>query len=332
MFNIIVSYEIFSFFAVMKILSDKTKQFLVLLIKILVVVAAIYYIYNQLSNDKTLDPDILLEILKERKNIFPLLIVALLTFSNRFVEILKWQNLSSLIHPISIGMATKQVLSALTLGIFTPNGIGEYAGKALYFDKKDTPKVIFLNMVCNGIQVIYAIIFGLVGLSILNQIHPIIPNKYLYITYGIIAVIMGIIFSVRNFTIKGYSVQTLITSLKKIPTKVHKKNMSLAFLRYLSFTHQYVLLYYILGVELPYFELLCAVAAIYLLASSLPNFQFLEFAVKGSIAMFIFTTLGVNQWIVALVATLIWILNIVLPISIGSIFVLSFKIKPKPTA
>ncbi|MHC5352611.1 hypothetical protein ACYSNX_00195 [Myroides sp. LJL115] len=316
----------------MKILSDKTKQFLVLLIKILVVLAAIYYIYNQLSNDKTLDLAILLEVLEQKKNTIPLIGVVLLTFSNRFVEILKWQNLSSLIRPVSLGMATRQVLSALTLGIFTPNGIGEYAGKALYFDKKYTSRVIFLNMVCNGIQVIYAIVFGLFGLTILNNIHPIIPNSYLYTLYGIILVLLLLIFSIRNFTIKGYSIQTLISSLQKIPKKTHRKNMFLALLRYLSFTHQYILLYYILGVELPYIELFCAVAAIYLLASSLPNFQFLEFAVKGSIAMFIFTTLGVNQWIVALVATLIWILNIVLPISIGSFFVLSFKVKTEPSS
>ncbi|MGL5273984.1 Lysylphosphatidylglycerol synthase TM region [Myroides marinus] len=311
----------------MKILSDKTKQYLVLLIKILVVSAAFYYIYNQLSNDETLDFHILSEVVSKPENYLAIFALMCLTFSNRFVEILKWQNLSSLIKPVSVGQAAKQVLSALTLGIFTPNGIGEYAGKALYFEKKDAPRVIFLNMVCNGVQVIYAIVFGLIGLSILNQFHEIIPNTYLYIVYGIIAVVFTLLFSIRNFAIKGYSIQTIVNLLNEIPKKKHRKNLFLALLRYASFTHQYVILYYLFGVDIPYFELLCAVSAIYLMASSLPNFQFLEFAVKGSIAMFIFTALDVNQWVVALVATLIWLLNIVLPISIGSYFVLTFKVK-----
>ena len=313
----------------MKILSDKTKQFLVLLIKIGVVTGAFYYIYNQLSKDDTLNVALLGEVLRDPKNYLSIALILLLTFSNRFVEILKWQNLSSLIQPVSVGQAAKQVLSALTLGIFTPNGIGEYAGKALYFDKKDTGRVIFLNMVCNGVQVIYAIVFGLIGLTILNQFHTIVPNSYLFTAYGIIAVVIGLLFSIRHFTIRGYSLQTVVKLLNEIPKKKHRKNLGLAFIRYASFTHQYVLLYYLLGAELPYFELLCAVSAIYLLSSSLPNFQFLEFAVKGSIAMFIFDGLGVNQWIVALVATLIWLLNIVLPISIGSYFVLTFKVKQK---
>ncbi len=311
----------------MKILSDKTKQYLVLLIKILVVSAAFYYIYNQLSNDETLDFHILGEVVSDPKNYLAIAALMFLTFSNRFVEILKWQNLSSLIKPVSVGQAAKQVLSALTLGIFTPNGIGEYAGKALYFEKKDASRVIFLNMVCNGVQVIYAIVFGLIGLTILNQFHEIIPNTYLYIVYAVIAVVLTLLFSIRNFAIKGYSIQTILNLLNEIPKKKHRKNLFLALLRYASFTHQYVILYYLFGVDIPYFELLCAVSAIYLMASSLPNFQFLEFAVKGSIAMFIFTALDVNQWVVALVATLIWLLNIVLPISIGSYFVLTFKVK-----
>jgi len=314
------------YFAMMKILSNKTKQFLVLLLKILVVSSAFYYIYNKLSNDSSLDFGILKEVIANPQNTLALLALLFLTFSNRFVEILKWQNLSSLIQPVTVGQATKQVLSALTLGIFTPNGIGEYAGKALYFDKKDTSRVIFLNMVCNGIQVIYAIVFGLLGLTLLNYKHQFIPSYYLWILYGIALTILLFVFSLRHISIKGYSINTVFQLLREIPKKTHRKNMVLALLRYASFTHQYVILYYLFEVDIPYFELLCAVSAIYLLASSLPNFQFLEFAVKGSIALFIFTALDVNQWVVALVATLIWLLNIVLPISIGSYFVLTFKL------
>ena len=317
------------YFATMNILSNKAKQFLVLLIKIAVVSGAFYFIYQQLSSNKTLDKELLLNIISQKENIPYLLGIAILTFSNRFIEILKWQNLASLIHKISLKESTKQVLSALTLGIFTPNGIGEYAGKALYYDKRYTGRVIFLNMVCNGIQVIFAILFGLLGLCILNQYYTIVNPKVLYIGLGIISLIIIILLSIRRVTIKGYSIQWIIEQLKEIPKKTHRKNFFLAFLRYASFTHQYILLYRLFGVENPYFQLLCAVSCVYLLASALPNFQFLEFAVKGSIAIYIFNILGVNQWVVALVATLIWLLNIVLPVTIGSFYVLAYKTKNK---
>jgi hypothetical protein len=50
-----------------------------------------------------------------------------------------------------------------------------------------------------------------------------------------------------------------------------------------------------------------------------------DFAVRGSVAVYFFGILGVNEWIVVFAATLQWLLNIVLPVSIGSYFVFSFK-------
>jgi hypothetical protein len=67
---------------------------------------------------------------------------------NRYFEILKWQNLASYLKPISVSEATKQVLAALTAD-FLPNGIGEYAGKALYYEKSETTKVV-PEPICNG--------------------------------------------------------------------------------------------------------------------------------------------------------------------------------------
>lgn len=311
----------------MKILSNKAKQFLVLLIKIVVVSGAFYFIYHQLSSDTSLNIPLLMEIAVQKEHWGALVGLFILTLANRFFEILKWKNLGSLIRPIRLWESTQQVLTALTLGIFTPAGIGEYAGKALYFDKSQTSNVIFLNMICNGIQVVYAILFGLIGVTFLNQYFPIVPNRILgYVFLGILAVLI-MVMSLRNRTIKGYSLRWVWEQLQLIPKKVHRKNMFFALCRYFVFTHQYIILYRLFGVDLPYWELLFAISSIYLLASSIPNFQFLEFAVKGSIAIYIFSILGVNQWIVALVATLIWLLNIVFPVSIGSIFVLRFKWK-----
>lgn len=72
---------------------------------------------------------------------------------------------------------------------------------------------------------------------------------------------------------------------------------------------------------------MATISAVYLLASSLPTFQFLDFAVKGSVALYFFGMLGVNEWIVVFISTLFWFLNIVLPAVIGSYFVLVFKPK-----
>lgn len=306
---------------------DKAKQFLIAAIKLLVVGGAFYFIYDQLANNDQLDWERFLEKFNKNWSVFGVLFILSLSVLNRFFEILKWQNLVSVIRPISIGEATKHVLAALTASIFTPNGIGEYAGKALYFDKSETKKIIFLNLINNGIQMVLSIIFGIFGLLYFNANYEIITPKTVSILFAIFVVLILASFFLKSFTIKGYSLEKLVHKINQIPKKIHRKNIFLGLCRYLFFSHQYYFLFLAFDVELPYLLLMSAVAAVYFLASSLPTFQFLDFAVKGSVAVFFFGKLGVNEWIVIFISTLMWFLNVVIPVAIGSYYVLKFKPK-----
>ena len=303
----------------------KAKQFGVFIIKLLIVIVAFYFIYNQLVHNDKLDWAKFLALVKEKQSVFGPeasgLFLLSFSFANRFLEILKWQNLVSFIKPISIGAATKQVLGALTAGIFTPNGLGEYAGKALFFEKIKTKKIIFLNLLCNGIQLILTIAFGTIGLFILGYTFWAIAIVLLAFGFWLLAHLS------KKIKIKGYSIEKLIQKINEIPKSIHKKNILLGLCRYLVFSHQYYFLFLVFDVDLPYITLMANITAVYFLASSLPSFQFLDFAVKGSVAMFFFGKLGVNEWIVVFISTLMWFLNVVIPVVIGSYFVLKFKPK-----
>jgi hypothetical protein len=311
----------FRYFAVMIPIPHKAKQFGVFIIKLLIVTAAFYFIYDQLAHNDKLDWSKFQALLKEKSSVLGILFLFAFSVANRFLEILKWQNLVSFLKPISLGESTKQVLGALTAGIFTPNGLGEYAGKALYFDKKKTRKIIFLNLICNGIQMILTIIFGTFGLFILGY------WKWALAIIIISAVFLFASFLSKEITFKGYSIEKILKKINEIPKRIHQKNTVLALCRYLVFSHQYYFLFLAFDVDLPYLTMMASIAAVYFLASSLPSFQFLDFAVKGSVAVFFFGKLGVNEWIVVFISTLMWFLNVVLPVVIGSYYVLKFKPK-----
>ena len=296
-------------------------KFFIFLLKLLVVVAAFYFIYNQLAGNEQLDWEKFSQLVDRKKSFFGILFILLFSVVNRFLEILKWQNLVSFINPISIGEATKQVLGALTAGIFTPNGLGEYAGKAMYFNKKQTKKIIFLNLICNGIQMILTVLFGIIGLAIIGY------WKWSIVILTIAFLLFILFFFSKKITIKGYSIEKLLNKINEIPKHIHQKNMIYGLFRYLVFSHQYYFLFLAFDVDLPYLSLISTVAVVYFLASSLPSFQFLDFAVKGSVALFFFGKLGVNEWIVIFISTLMWFLNVVLPVIIGSYYVLKFKPK-----
>ena len=308
---------------------DKTKQFLLLLIKVLIVGGAFYFIYNQLANNDKLDWEKFITLFQKNQSITGISFILLLSVLNRFFEILKWQNLVSFLHKISLSEATKQVLAALTAGLFTPNGVGEYAGKALFFEKSNAKKVVFLNLICNGIQMVLTIIIGLLGLLYFNAQYNVITTKTVALLFGILILIFIVLFSVKKITIKGYSIEKLIHKINEIPKSIHQKNIFLGICRYLVFSHQYYFLFLAFDVDLPYLTLMAAITSVYFLASSLPTFQFLDFAVKGSVAVYFFGILGVNEWIVVFISTLMWFLNVVLPVFIGSYYVMNYKILSK---
>jgi hypothetical protein len=247
----------------------------------------------------------------------------MLVFSvlNRFLEILKWKNLVEVVERISLYTATKQVLAGVTAGLFTPNGIGEYAGKALYFPKNETKRILFLNVICNGIQLIIAVLFGLIGLLYLGY------TFYFIVLVTIVFFIGVFMFLTKNANIKGYSIKLFLEKIGEIPKKIHRKNILLAFARYITFSHQYYFLFLLFGVKIDYFTLMATIIAVYFIASSLPSFQFLDFVVKGSVAIWFFNKLQIDDYVVLFISTFMWLANVVLPVLIGSYFVLIFKPK-----
>lgn len=308
-------------------LNDKTKQFLTLLLKLLIVGGAFYFIYERLSNESGLEFDRFQNEVLSKQPFYNILFVLLLSFINRFLEIIKWQNLVQVIKPISIAESSKQVLGALTVALFTPSGIGEYAGKALYFSKEKTKKIIFLNLICNGVQLILTIVFGTLGFLFFNTQFEVVSSKIIGIVFGICILFFGILWGTKQLSFKGYSIEKLIQKLNKIPKSIHKKNNFLGLLRYLTFSHQYYFLFVMFGVDQPYWLMMSAITSVYFLASALPTFNFLDFAVKGSVAVFFFSLLGVNDWIVLFISTLMWFLNTVIPVVIGSYYVWNFKLQ-----
>jgi hypothetical protein len=304
-------------------ISYKAKQFGVFIIKLLIVLLAFYFIYDQLVHNDKLNWTRFLVLYHKNQSFAAISVLLFLSFLNRYFEILKWQNLAQVVRKISVFEAAKQVFAALTLGVFTPIGVGEYAGKALYFKKKDAKKIIFLNLICNGIQIVATGFFGIIGMLLLG---------YWLWSFGIL-VFTIVFFLVSYFTktiaFKGYSIENFIERINEIPKIIHRKNVLLGMCRYLVFSHQYYFLFLAFDVELSYVMLMATITTVYFLASVIPSFQFLDFALKGSLAVYFFGLLGVNEWGVVFVTTLMWFLNVVLPVIIGSYFVLVFKVPPR---
>lgn len=314
-------------------LSYKTKQLFLKLIKLSIVFGAFYFIYNRLTTNEHLNFIVFIDFLKENdafslKTILSLLI---LTFFNWFFEILKWQNLVNTIEDISFVNAAKQSLAALTASLFTPNRIGDYAAKAIYFKSSKRRRIILLNLTSNMMQMTVTTVFGVIGFCFFMYTYD---PEISYYKLGRFIVILSIvstfaIFGAKQskFTIKGFSVQKVIDFLKSIKKQTHQKNVLFSVIRYLIFSFQFFVLLNLFGVDVYYFNAMIVITTMYLLASIIPSVFIFDVIIKGSVALFVFEIVGVNDLTILSIITLMWILNFVIPSLIGSFFVLRFNAK-----
>ncbi len=312
-------------------LSYKTKQFFFLIIKLSIVAGASYFIYNKLVNNTSLDFYDFIQFLKENnafssKNITFLLI---LTIFNWFFEILKWQHLVSIIKKISFFEALKQSLASHTASLFTPNRIGDYGAKAIYYAKNLRKRIVLLNLLGNMAQMTITLALGIVGFVLfINTYHVDIPLARTSRFLIAILVVGGFTaFGVTNntFKIKGFSIDRILEFLKNISASNYFKTILFSLIRYLIFSFQFYLLLQIFGVDVDYYNAMIVITSMYLLTSVIPTIFIFDVVVKGSVALYLFGIVQVNEFTILSTTTLMWILNFVLPSLIGSFYILNFN-------
>ena len=306
------------------------KQFMFKAIKIAIVFGAGFFIYNKIINHE-IPFSQLIEKLKSH-NIFTFrnaIILLSLTIINWMLEFLKWKILVNEFTEISYFKATEQTLGSLTASIFTPNRIGEYGAKAIYFEKKYRKRILGITLVGNLSQLLITILFGSIGIILFFQKFnpPIASYKMLrYAFYGTIFFLfffMGV--KKYKFTIKGYGYHQISHFFKSLKFKTLTYSLILSGLRYLVFAHQFYLLLTLFKVEINYIDAMILISCFYLLVSILPSVIILDVIIKGSVALWLFSFINASESIILVITLLMWLLNFAIPSIFGSYFILQFK-------
>ena len=311
-------------------ISHKYKRTLFLIFKLLIVFAACYFMYQKLAVNELLSFTKLKEqfTLVFSNNIWALIGILLFTDANWFLEIFKWKTLVSSFKKITFFEAYEQSFGSHTAAIITPNRIGEYGAKALYFEKEHQKKIVGLNFIGNMCQLTTTILFGCVGLFVvLSKFNLSLPSfnfKTVIITTGILGILVVFRRQFGFLKIESY-LHKFSLFFKSISTKIYLKTLCFSFLRYLVFSHQFYFLLLLFGVEVDYFTVISLIFCIYFFASFIPSLSIFDWAIKGSVAVWLFQLIEINELTVITVTTFMWILNFAIPALIGSIFVLNFK-------
>ncbi len=295
---------------------------------------SLYYLYVEFDKRSSYHDF----IFPESFPVYGFIVLVLLSIFNWSFEILKWKNLLSSFRKITFKEAATQTLGSLATSVFTPNRIGEYVAKCFYFDRKHAKKIIFLNFLSNSTQMGVTLFFGVFGVlfyyilvpSSVDFSHFTLQSSFvLGLFVFLFLLLFGIVVYFKKIEIYGYSLELLFAKFQLFSSKRHLKNIQYSVMRYLIFAHQFYLALLFFGVQISYPDAMITLFTMYFFASLLPTIHLMDVVIKGSVAVLLFSNLGVNEWAVLSVSFVMWLLNLVLPTILGSLFILKPNSKLK---
>ncbi len=308
----------------------KTKQYLLVAAKVLVIAVTFGYIFYKISYNPSLRFADFKGTISAKASVsgYLFFLFLILATANWFFEILKWQSLVSVIEKIDFKTATKQSLASLTVSLATPNRIGEYGAKALFFPTSKRKKILLLNFISSSSQMLVTTFFGIIGLLyFLRNFNVAYSVKTLcYFGIGVILLFaVGYYFKEKELLLKGFSISKAMQFFKQIPFQIKFRAILFSVFRYVIFCGMFFGMLLFFGAEIAFFEAIATIFAMYFLVSVLPTFFIFDVVIRGGVAVWLFSFLGVPELTILSTVFAMWLFNFVLPAIFGSFFVLTYQ-------
>lgn len=311
-------------------MKNKTKR---IVISIILILLSYGFIIYKIANFKELDELTFPSYFNSSIDLLIFLIVVLLMILNWGIETIKWKILIDKIQLFSFADAIKAVFAGVTIGIFTPNRVGEIGGRILFLDKGKRTFGVLATGIGSFAQFITTITTGIFGFvlflllfpdnntinSIFNKISAIGLLLILLILIWIyfnIKIIKPILLKIPFFKTRTdqleYLSETKFISLLKV--------LLLSFARYFVFITQFFLLLIFFNIHLTLIQAYISISLIYLFATLIPTTTLVELGIRGSLAIFFIGMFSDNILGIILSTTFLWFINLAIPSIIGSVF------------
>ena len=257
-----------------------------------------------------------------------LIVIVGLALINWFLEILKWRLVVSHIQRISIGISFKQSLASFTTSLATPSRIGDYGAKAAHFPPNQRKNILLLNLFSNSTQMLVTTILGLIGYIYISENYTTLFSSQ-KLWGGLIVISLGILglyyFRNKTLLIRGLSFKSVIYFFKKLSLKIKVGSLLLSLARYAAFSLLFYSLLGFFGANTAFVPTFFIITAMYLFVSILPSFFILDVMIRGGVAVWLFSILGIPEPTVLCTVLAMWILNFAFPALLGSYYVMTFK-------
>ncbi|HEY8928919.1 MAG TPA: hypothetical protein VIM55_06995 [Mucilaginibacter sp.] len=318
-------------------MTARAKKLLSYLLKLGILVLAAWWIYHRiLKNNKNIhDFEQLAAHISHNKVLFTMIGVVLLMIVNWVLESVKWWYLTRIISPMSVWKAIEAVFCGLTWAVFTPNRLGEYGGRVMFLPNRKRIHGVFAMAVGSLGQLVITNVLG-AGASVwfaYSFLHP--PDWIMLCAFVIAAVFMAIMITFY------FNIKWMVSLLNRVKflKKYHRffdimgnyktgellNIMWFCLARFCTFTFQYYLIIHLLIPTMPLGELSLIMFVFFFIQSALPSLDLVDIGVRSITADRLFGYITDQHIAILASVSLIYIINMIIPAALGSIFV--FKLK-----
>lgn len=278
--------------------------------KLLVFVAVIGTLYFQLNNVDWEHAKGL-----EIKHWWALVLAFLLLIPNLWMEFLKWKIITNPMQ-VEMKLVKNAFWAGVASGFMSPNGWGNFLGRLIYFQKRQTIYIIFSTALANLSQLIPTLLFGLFAVLLKYGDSN---SIWLFTSAGAICILAFYFFGDYLLPKKRSRFQ-FVRRLQSIRGRYQSLKwpfLTFSMIRFLVFSLQYVLLFVTFGYE-DFWFLLTQIWLIYLFTSFVPSLWSGKVLIRETAALFVFSGTLVSVPDIIVSSIIIYLINIALPAFMSS--------------
>lgn len=268
----------------------------------------------------------------------PLLVGQFLLMSlNWSIEALKWRLLMQGIERIGAVQAFAATLAGTSIGLITPNRIGEFVGRVLFLRPENRVAGSFATTVGSIAQFIVTVVLGMAGVVAVT-----LQGDWQSVRW-ISAAWIGVCTLVAAASLMLYYNPGLLRAvaarlplirrwerhagvLERFSPAMLTRVLLMSAVRYAVFTAQFAwLLHAIVGI--PWQGGLASVPAAFLVGTLIPTVMVTELGVRGSVAVALISPAAASDQGVFTASALLWLINLAAPAMAGAIIMLTARIR-----
>jgi len=310
------------------------------LIKLVIVSALAWVIYKQIFSRENIDELWATFLASMKGQSMGWLIGAILLIPvNWAFETLKWQILIRDFEKMAFGEMYKAILAGVTFSVFTPNRVGEYAGRVLFVKPENNWKAVVATLVGSFSQILVLLAAGLLGFIyfIYNYL-----DLEIYLLEGIVFIGLALILLM---TFCFYNIDLVVPIAKRLPmadylrkyvkhvnvlrnysSRALSEVVGLSFLRYSIYSIQYFLMLMFFGIDVNFGTGLACIATIFLLQTAVPLPPLMGLFMRGEVALFVWGYFCSNDLSILASTFSLWVINMIFPALLGAIFIVNINV------